>query len=105
MKSKNSLTFFYVSLCYWIVWLVGVMLTVIMTFGEAHNNSCFWEIVEPYNRTVLLFSLLPIIPLMFFSKISKAESEQKESLKIILAIDILLWLGYICAYVGLTGGV
>lgn len=114
MKRKH-LVFCYIL---WSVWFFGIFLLVISipldamdTFIDSNiGHAFFWYVVEPYNRYLILLSLLPIEPIFFIITLI-AELLNKEREKLFLTvilpfiITVILCPTYLCLFVALTGGV
>ena len=75
----------------------------------ATTISFFWHIAEPYNAFMLLFSLLPIEPILFIiALIAEIPNWKiKSFLTVVLPFlaTVILWFTYICLFVFSTGGV
>ena len=98
----------YLCIVLWCLWLFGILITIshaIFSNVNAFNvDWFFWKVVEPYNRILLLFSLIPIEPLIcIFIFISKHEPVKKTLL--FFLSTVILWVAYIIIYVSFTGGI
>ena len=94
------------------MWLIGILFLVTLFdgfFNTFYNNALFWNIVEPYNSFMILFSLLPIEPILFIIALIAEipRWKRKSFLTIVLPflVTVILWFAYICVFVAGTGGV
>lgn len=106
MKQKKIHT--HLCIILWSLWFCAILITVLYTILSSMNdfdvNCFFWKIVEPYNRTILLLSLIPIEPIIcVFTIIKKCEPVKKTI--VFFLITMVLWATNIIIYVSLIGGV
>ena len=109
MKKVHLIT----CLSLWTLWVGGIILLLFNLWLQLiignDSNGFFFAVVSPYNFAVLLLSLIPVEPIMFIITliIETVNWTKKSFMAIVLpfGITLLLWYVYICAFVGLTGGV
>ncbi len=97
----------------WTLWVGGIILLLFnlclqLIIGN-DANEFFFAVVEPYSVAVLLLSLIPIKPIMFIITliIETLEWTKKSFLTVVVPflVTVLMCFVYMCAFVGLTGGV
>lgn len=95
-----------VCLLLWTLWSVGIALIVV---GRG-DIEFFFRISDPYNRTVLLCSLIPVEPTLFVTATISAVRGKAPFQRVLLGVlffvvTAILCLVYIVLFVSLTGGV
>lgn len=96
----------------WALWFIGILLLgvwhLIFNLG-GNENFFFWHIEEPYNAFMLLFSLLPIEPVLFIIALIAEipKWKRKSFLTVVLPFfaTVIFWLIYLGLFVAGTGGV
>jgi hypothetical protein len=96
----------------WGLWVIGILLMGVvdlLALCGGNDNFFFWHIAEPYNAFMLLFSLLPIEPVLFIialiAEIPKWKIKSFLTVVLPFLATVILWFTYICLFVVGTGGV
>ncbi len=95
-----------ICIAYWLLWAVGIILLVI----RRGDNAFFWQISEPYNRAVLVCSVIPVEP-VFFAVSALKGFARKQPFRhhlfgiILFVSNAVVWLAYISLFIMMTGGV
>lgn len=82
----------------WCFWFVGILSVGILNFDYFNQyNDLFWKIIEPYNRIVILASLIPVEPIICLCTIvySKFRRISIKNDIILFFITFLFWIIYI----------
>lgn len=110
---KNGIKSIHLAICViiWLLWFAGVALIAIARFGNLDNpNDFFFNIVHPYNRVILLCSLIPVEPIICVSAIINDCRQNAGISEILMSVLLFLvtaifWVVYISLYILWTGGV
>lgn len=96
----------------WSAWAVGILLLllhlILLLLHDGVSHDLFFLVVYPYNRVVLLFSLLPIEPIVLIAALIqdiRTEGITKDVSKSLLwfVITAVIWLIYVGLFILLTG--
>jgi len=96
--------FAYFSYFIWLVYIIGI---VLITVSQSIGKEFFFSVVEPYFATTLILSLVPLQSIVFVIALVESIKAKTKIISLILhyLLTGVIWLSYIIAFVGITGGV